>query len=596
MRKMNPPPSAKSILRLSAEEQAILQDEQNQALQEVQNGGDEIDRLVDTSAGLDDTVLIVSETPEFGEVDRGLVDLVADTAVAGTDADPEQIVATTDTGLAAEGFVSDALERLKKLWDKIKEYLANAWKSLTNYLSSEKRQLENVHKQAIEVEKFIEENHSILMLEWTPENVKKVSTIRLSYSPPQIDEHGKPLRLQHQRSDDVIPMSGPGQTRLGYDASITEREDKAQADANTRREAEEARRNKPMQLQNQRNDHAMPMPGPNHIKLGYDQGVDERKAQAQGESDAAYQKRVAEEATARGESDSRNEGARRAAQEKALNDVKNKLATHQFQFHGDLSLISTMSGVPKDFEKQVINLSSYAQDLHRTIGKTLRNMCHEFEGIIGKFEGGKGQHEVPALVERFHKDFEIIGRSIGEVKNHDGMLRAHSKGPLLGHFDVELVDHKKDGESNPVRMLIDVSKAVMEVTHGHEKRQGEVPLLQELMSPALASTIKRWTEFQLGNDAASLENDLKHYGEKFTAKIDHLMQAQQHVKVLEDEHNTYQLINGLISVCRMLDKMIIEFTLKYATAVRLIMQNVLRYQQQAAEERVRLFKEAMAAL
>jgi len=446
MRKMNPPPSAKSILRLSAEEQAILQDEQNQTLQEVQNDGEEIDRLVDTNTGLDDTVLIVSETPEFGVVDRGLVDLVADTAAAGTDADPEQIVATTEDGLATESFVTNAMERLKKLWEKIREHLNNTWKSLVNYLSSEKRQLENVHKQAIEVEKFVEENQSILTVEQVAQN------------------------------------------------------------------------------------------------------------------------------------------------------VKDKLANHQFQFHGDLSLISTMSGVPKDFEKQVINLSSYAQDLHLTIGKTLRNMCHEFEVVLSKFDGGKGQHEVPNLVGRFHKDFEVIGRSIGEIKDHDGMLRAHSKGPLLGHFDVELVDYKKDGESDPVRMLIDVSKAIMEVSHGGEKRQGEVPMPEEPMTPALANTIKRWTEFQLSGDAVNVENDLKEYGEKFTAKIDHLMQAQEHVKVLEDEHNTYQIINGLISVCRMLDKMIIEFTLKYTTAVRLIMQNALRYQLQAAEERIRIHKEATASL
>jgi hypothetical protein len=629
MRRIITPPSQRPIVRLSLEEQAILQDEQSQTLTGLETDGHEIDRLVATNAGLDDTILVVSETPEFGEVDRGLVDAVADAAVAGTDADPEQVITTTPEGLASEGFVSDVVDRLKKMWEKIREYLTNAWKALVNYLSGEKRQLENVQKEAVEIEQFMEEHKSILMLEYSPENVKKVRSFRLQYQRsdtsipmggnPSVrigyDEgvneradkakadadamadaeearRNKPLQLQNQRNDRAIPMTGRGLPQLGYDSTKADQE-RAQAEAEAA--AEEARRNKPLQLQNQRNDRAMPMPGPEHIKLGYDKGVNERAEAKSAEETEAYNKRTTDEAAARDESDSRNEGERRAKVEQALVDIKKKLASHEFKFHGDLSLISTMSGVPKDFEKQVINLSSYAQHLHGTIGKTLRNMCHAFEDILGKFEGGKGQHEVPGLTERFHKDLEVIGRSIGDIKNNDGMLRVHSKGPLLGHFDVELVDHKKDGENKSARLLMDLSRAVMVVSHGAENKHGNVPLLPELMSPAMANTIKRWTEFQLGNDAANVEKDLKAYGEKFVSKIDRLIQAQQNVKVLEDEHDTYQIINGLISVCRMLDKMIIEFTLKYTTAVRLIMQNALRYQKQAAEERIRLYKEALAA-
>jgi hypothetical protein len=137
MRRIITPPSQRPIVRLSLEEQAILQDEQSQTLTGLETDGHEIDRLVATNAGLDDTILVVSETPEFGEVDRGLVDAVADAAVAGTDADPEQVITTTPEGLASEGFVSDVVDRLKKMWEKIREYLTNAWKALVNYLSGE---------------------------------------------------------------------------------------------------------------------------------------------------------------------------------------------------------------------------------------------------------------------------------------------------------------------------------------------------------------------------------------------------------------------------------------------------------------------------
>jgi hypothetical protein len=489
--------------QLSLEEQAILQDEQNEVVAKLDEQNDDIDRLVDTDASIQDTVLIVDQTPELGVVEQALVGAVADAAVAGTDAEPEQVISATPEGLASESFVSETLERLKKIWEKIKEYLINAWKSLVEYLAGEKRQIEAVQKEAEKVEAFLEENKAILQLEYVPNH---------------------PILL-------------------GHDPAVKER-------------------------------------------------ADAKKAQDQ----ADYDKRVADEAQAKADSEQRGEEERKAKIEHALAELRNKIASHHFQFKGNVSLISTTSGVPKDFEKEVVNLSSYAQQVHKAIGQTLRELCHAFDDVLGKFDSASPQAAIPGFVDRFHKDFEVLGRAIGEMKNHDGLLRAHTRVPLLGQFDVEITDEKKEGDVKLAATLGAVGRAAMKVSYGTGKKEGDVPLLPELLQPVTTATIKKWAEFQLGHDAVGLENTLKEYGEKFVPKLDRLVQVQQSVKGVADENESYHVIQGLINVCRGLDKMIIEFTLKYGSSVRNIMQSALRYQHEAAQERIRLYKEAVASI
>lgn len=135
MRKMKVPPQ---IVRLSLEEQAILQDDQNVMITALDSDTHEIDRLIDTGVGLDQTTTIVNETPEFNSVDQALVSCVSDAIVAGTDADPEELAESmlSEKGVSAESFASTVLDGLKKMWEAIKAWLQKAWASIKKFFAS----------------------------------------------------------------------------------------------------------------------------------------------------------------------------------------------------------------------------------------------------------------------------------------------------------------------------------------------------------------------------------------------------------------------------------------------------------------------------
>jgi hypothetical protein len=104
---------------LSLEEQAIAADEANEKAIDQTNTANDIDQLGDIIVTMGDVQTVVSNIPEIKPIDQALVSSVADAAVAGTDADPEELAGSLlpDSGVSTESFtgkLKGKLEELKK--------------------------------------------------------------------------------------------------------------------------------------------------------------------------------------------------------------------------------------------------------------------------------------------------------------------------------------------------------------------------------------------------------------------------------------------------------------------------------------------------
>ena len=147
-------------LHLSIEEEAILEDEMNLHSAELDGILEDSDRLGDIVVTMGDAQATVSNTPEIGTMEQELVSAVADMAVAGTDADPEDI--TKDMlppaeGLSAESILESAGAMLKKIWDGIKAMMTKIWDHIKNFfmrigefITGTKRRIEKLEKLVTE--------------------------------------------------------------------------------------------------------------------------------------------------------------------------------------------------------------------------------------------------------------------------------------------------------------------------------------------------------------------------------------------------------------------------------------------------------------
>jgi hypothetical protein len=147
-----PTPQPVPVPTLSVEEEAILQDEHNEASIAVDAATAEADRITEVAEVAQDAVLVVDETPEVGQVEQDLVGAVGDMAVAGTDADPEEVISlpvTDGQDVSVEGIVST----LKSIWDAIVTAIKNMWVGLKHWLTTYFSTLEQNKKHA---EKLIE--------------------------------------------------------------------------------------------------------------------------------------------------------------------------------------------------------------------------------------------------------------------------------------------------------------------------------------------------------------------------------------------------------------------------------------------------------
>ncbi len=120
-RHFKPQPPTAQQLHLSAEEEAIAADEQNEVKIEEEHITNNADQLGDIITTIGDVQTVVSNIPEIKPIDEALVSAAADMATAGTDADPEELVGTMlpDEGVSTESLMVDMRDRLAKLKENL---------------------------------------------------------------------------------------------------------------------------------------------------------------------------------------------------------------------------------------------------------------------------------------------------------------------------------------------------------------------------------------------------------------------------------------------------------------------------------------------
>jgi uncharacterized coiled-coil protein SlyX len=143
-----PTPQPVPVPTLSVEEEAILQDEQNEAEIVADAAAADADRITEVAEVAQDAVLVVDETPEVGQVEQELVGAVGDMAVAGTDANPEEIIAVPAAAEGEQLGVEGIASTLKAIWDGIVTAIKNMWVGLKHWLTTYFSSLEQNRKHA----------------------------------------------------------------------------------------------------------------------------------------------------------------------------------------------------------------------------------------------------------------------------------------------------------------------------------------------------------------------------------------------------------------------------------------------------------------
>jgi hypothetical protein len=153
-----PAPQPAPIPTLSVEEEAILADEHSEASQALDQATAAADHITDVADVANDAVQVVDITPQCGQVEAELVEAVGDMAVAGSDADPADVISLpmpaeggepTPEGLSVEGIAST----LKSIWDAIVTAIKNMWVGFKHWMTTYFSTLEQNKKHA---EKLIE--------------------------------------------------------------------------------------------------------------------------------------------------------------------------------------------------------------------------------------------------------------------------------------------------------------------------------------------------------------------------------------------------------------------------------------------------------
>jgi len=152
-------------LHLSMEEDAIAIDEQNALLQEIRQDHQDVARLTDTNAIVADAVSVIETVEQPVTPDHQLLGAVADMAVAGSDADPTELVPPVSEGkdISTESFISSVKEKVLKIWEAIKSAISRMWERIKQFFQNilayfsgsakrvkELRELLDKHKKGID--------------------------------------------------------------------------------------------------------------------------------------------------------------------------------------------------------------------------------------------------------------------------------------------------------------------------------------------------------------------------------------------------------------------------------------------------------------
>lgn len=123
---------------LSVEEEAIVADEVNQHLMDLDATTQNTSRLSDIVMTMADVQTVVSSAPEVGNIEEQLVDAAADMAVAGTDADAAELsdtIVAAEEGVSTESVVEGIKAAVLKIWEAIKAGIAQVWKHIVDFFS-----------------------------------------------------------------------------------------------------------------------------------------------------------------------------------------------------------------------------------------------------------------------------------------------------------------------------------------------------------------------------------------------------------------------------------------------------------------------------
>jgi len=141
------PTAPAPVVHLSVEEEAILADENSEAEIAIDAAAADTDRVTEVAEVANDTMLVVDETPEVGQVEQELVNAVGEMAVAGTDGNPEDVISMPVADgevMSVEGIVS----ALKSIWHAIVTAIKNMWVGIKHWFTTYFSTLEQNKKHA----------------------------------------------------------------------------------------------------------------------------------------------------------------------------------------------------------------------------------------------------------------------------------------------------------------------------------------------------------------------------------------------------------------------------------------------------------------
>ncbi|BDD79851.1 hypothetical protein [Burkholderia phage FLC9] len=130
------PPSedARSIKRVSLEEELIIVGDANEEAQACDDRLSEVERLVDLKQALEDLAVIADNIEQPTSMELDLIDNCAQMAVAGTGMAPENLLKGPPLAVGQEIATEGWTDSAQRLWATIKAFMKKIWDHIENFL------------------------------------------------------------------------------------------------------------------------------------------------------------------------------------------------------------------------------------------------------------------------------------------------------------------------------------------------------------------------------------------------------------------------------------------------------------------------------